>query len=572
MRILIFLLLLLAPLWAQNVPLKGSDQLDTLVNEYEAAVRKEIDAKRDFREGKIDRAARDRAVADLTAAEDKLAPAYADQLVQEAGEYLKRLDGAPDPQGEGFKYWGDNILSLRKSGHIVLGQDLKGSATNAEVPFGPTWGTFTRTLKLNPSLILEAAREEIRRRALARGETLPKVLSDTQFAKYSDASLNPERLREAIVAFFAITLYHEKIHVHQYFFTNCKEEAREGPAHTCGIRAAYLMLQQLHKEYLAEADPEKARALLERMRILLRVMAAKNDSLSDEMADWPKESPFRQSHKNAADWIKLYEKLLETAIEKKLSKIEFQQLKERLKAELGLKIASAPQDEQKRVSALPGRAVTEHNLATTWTGKNRAAGHIFDLRLENRGPDLISISLAPGMVLLPPDPAYQRMMLGSPLLAEVPPGTSCEVPVYGYCIDPGLLPPAPQPIPYLTVCPELVPGFENFKSIVETGNQLAEDKAYRNLFEPQRYKETVIQRALWYEASKDQPKPYDREKLQTDLTQQLKDAGKSPDPEQVKEASNSLWSDVDLTLKKARRPLKNSLRRPGKPRPTARCS
>jgi len=309
MKVLLLFLLLLAPVWPQNVPLKSDQNLDSLVNEYEAALRKEIDAKRDFREDKIDRAARDRAVAELAAAEDKLAPAYADKLVEEAAEYLKKLDGAPDPQGQGFKYWGDNILSLRKSGEIVLGQDLKGGAANAEVPFGPTWGAWTRTLRLNPSLVLEAAREEIRRRALARGETLPRMLSDTQFAKYSDGSLNPERLREAMVAFFAITLYHEKIHVHQYFFTNCKEEAREGPAHTCGVRAAYLMMHQLHQEYLAEADPGKARALLERMRILLRVMKAKNDGLGDEMADWSKTSPFRQSHKNAEEWIKLYEKI-----------------------------------------------------------------------------------------------------------------------------------------------------------------------------------------------------------------------------------------------------------------------
>jgi len=39
--------------------------------------------------------------------------------------------------------------------------------------------------------------------------------------------------------------------------------------------------------------------------------------------------------------------------------------------------------------------------------------------------------------------------------------------------------------------------------------------------------------------------------LKIDLTQQLKDAGKNPEPEQIKEASNSLWSDVDLTLKKS---------------------
>ncbi len=551
MRILLFFLLLLAPLWAQNVPLRSGQDLTPLVNDYEAALRKEIQAKKDFREDKISKAEKDRAVAELAAAEDRLAPAYADQLVQDAAKYLQDMDAAPDPQGQGFKYWGDNILSLRTSGHIVIGQDLKGSSTNAEVPFGPTWESYTRTLKLNPSLVLEAAREEIRRRALARGETLPVMLSGTQFENYSGKSLDPERLREAIVAFFAFTLYHEKIHVHQSFFPHCREEAREGPAHTCGIRAAYLKIQQLHQQYLDETNPEKARALLERMLILLRVMKSKNGELSEVMSDWPKTSPFRTSHKNADDWIKLYEKLLSEALEKRLSKEEFQRLKESLKSQMVSQIELQPKDESKRVASLPGRAVTEHNLLVTWTGKNRAAGHIFDLRLDNRGPEIVSVSLAPGMVFLPPDPRFQRMMLGAPLQAEVPPGQVCEVPVQGYCLDPELLPPAPQPLPYLTLCPELVPGFEGFKSILESGNQLAEQNAYRNLFEPQRYKETVIQRALWYEASKDSPKPFNREKLQQDLTKQLQEAGKTPQPEQVQKASEDLWSDVDLTLKKA---------------------
>lgn len=44
-----------------------------------------------------------------------------------------------------------------------------------------------------------------------------------------------------------------------------------------------------------------------------------------------------------------------------------------------------------------------------------------------------------------------------------------------------------------------------------------------------------------------------KERMLRDLQEQFQAAGKNPPPEQIKEGADSIWNDVDLTLKKAGR-------------------
>jgi hypothetical protein len=66
---------------------------------------------------------------------------------------------------------------------------------------------------------------------------------------------------------------------------------------------------------------------------------------------------------------------------------------------------------------------------------------------------------------------------------------------------------------------------------------------------PDKYKTTVIQRAVWTFATKGSAQPHTRETLLNDLSKQVKDTGGSQSEADVQRLVDHLWEDVEATLK-----------------------
>lgn len=84
------------------------------------------------------------------------------------------------------------------------------------------------------------------------------------------------------------------------------------------------------------------------------------------------------------------------------------------------------------------------------------------------------------------------------------------------------------------------------KEVIEAGNKLSEEDKYHTDMPQEKYKETVIQRAIWYTKK---PEKFNKEKLWADIDLQVKNTGGKQTPEQVQQLSDNIWDDVNLTLK-----------------------
>ena len=207
-------------------------------------------------------------------------------------------------------------------------------------------------------------------------------------------------------------------------------------------------------------------------------------------------------------------------------------------------------------------------LAMHIRGLGKASGHSLDLEISNVSDHMIVWDVPIGLVLQPGNPGVQRMMTGQESHTEVPPHSNVTVPVIGFCLDPDRDPPPAGgrgPLGILTNSlqsgtPQLdmpwgidpAPEWAGLAEVIRAGNELSEKGDYREIFPHEKHRETVIQRALWYERTRGTPNEMGRERLQRDLQEQFKEAGKNPPPEEVKKGGDSIWNDVDLTLKKAR--------------------
>jgi len=201
----------------------------------------------------------------------------------------------------------------------------------------------------------------------------------------------------------------------------------------------------------------------------------------------------------------------------------------------------------------------EGEVLVSLTGKGRASGHVFDLQIQNLAARSLTWSVPLGLVLNPGNPACQRMMIGEDTSVEVPPGQTVSVPLVGFCLDPQREPPPILTNSLLSGTDQPWSVEENFPEaaalagIIRAGNELSAKGSFREIFPPQKHRETVIQRALWYERTRGTPEEMGKERMLRDLQEQFQAAGKNPPPEQVKEGADSIWNDVDLTLKKAGR-------------------
>jgi hypothetical protein len=454
--------------------------------------------------------------------------------LEEVADFLELMDTEGSTVGLGgksFLYWANNVRTLLKGGRFYI--DTVDA--NAITSFG--W---------NPDITVE-------KNFLLNNYRL--------VAKLPKGSELERRSRFAYLAETAATIYHEKIHVHQSGWLRC--DAYEKPYETEAWQATIAAYSSWFDVYfnkyitLRESDPAGAKEALTQAFVLLDLWIYK-------LVDY-QDKPFNY---NKAD----YNKLLNT-LKKQKAALEALQSGFRLRLEVAMSSfvgqigeggvgqadVMALQEEIRAIhSAIPrGQQLpTKEELSIELAGQGKAAGEIFLMTAENSGDRILEFSISPGMVLVPKDAAYQRMLLAEPVEFDIAPGETQEKIAVGYCLDPYLGPPPVGYTDYETACEHGSgeAGAKEAMEIVQAGNELAESGGYKNLFEPEKYKTTVIQRALWYEASKDREDAFDKEKLKEDLTEQLLEAGKNPQPEQIEQATDSLWEAVDLTLKKAGRP------------------
>ncbi len=226
------------------------------------------------------------------------------------------------------------------------------------------------------------------------------------------------------------------------------------------------------------------------------------------------------------------------------------------------------------------------------TGAGVTAGTIFTIGLRNSTSEPVKVGIPGGTLFQPSTPDHQRMITDLDREVEVPPNGSATLPITGYCLDPGLqAPPATtlgrqtddQPYPVLasldpldslsrlplkmasvrtssdqagaTVKYQMLdpadagPGFALFKKIIDAGNKLFAEGIFHTDMPPEKYKTTVIQRAIWTFATKGSAQPHSKETLLNDLRKQVKDTGGSQSEADMQSLVDHLWEDIEATLK-----------------------
>jgi len=257
-----------------------------------------------------------------------------------------------------------------------------------------------------------------------------------------------------------------------------------------------------------------------------------------------------------------YDKELKEAKKSGLTKDEIDEIKKRRKGYYdGLTAANKRKvdggDYTVAMVVPVGDAVALGLANIDFVGQGRAAGNIFDLVVTRLAKNPFTLEISLGTPISPGVDGVQTMMVGGDVSVPLT-GEKTTVPVTGYCLNPELLPPPTsaqieegKPSPTWTFVnpwefPELYFGPMN---IITTGNQLSGDEKFHTDMPVQKYLETVVQRALWFDAN---PEDFGKEKLQEDLTEQIEESGGKQTPEQIGELTEHLWEDIDLTLKESK--------------------
>lgn len=207
---------------------------------------------------------------------------------------------------------------------------------------------------------------------------------------------------------------------------------------------------------------------------------------------------------------------------------------------------------------VPLRDAIRYGFATVvFMGTGRAAGTIFKLQVTRTTPDPYTLEIDLGTPLSPGVEGVQDMMVGEEVIVRLKEKvTVIDVP--GYCLDPELIPPPtdqqveeqglPRPVWQVENPWEYPERYQVPAGIIRAGNELSGTGKFHTDMPKVKYRETVIQRALWYNAN---PGTFNKERLKSDLEEQVKASGGKQTPEQVEKLTDNLWEDIDLTLKKA---------------------
>lgn len=259
-----------------------------------------------------------------------------------------------------------------------------------------------------------------------------------------------------------------------------------------------------------------------------------------------------------------YDKEIENAEKSGLSEDEINGIKKRRKAYYDAlsteNKAKVDKGDYDPLAMVPMEDAVKFSRAKIdFIGKGVAAGNVFKLKITRTTPEPFTLEILLGTPLSPGIEGVQTMMVGKDMMVLLTdPVTIVDVP--GYCLNPDFLPPptpeqikeGKKPEPKWTVenpweSPEI---YLRPINIIQAGNKLSESGKYHIDMPKDKYCQTVIQRALWFEAN---PKKYNKENLKNDITEQVKTTGGKQTPEQIDNLVNNIWENVDLTLKESQK-------------------
>jgi hypothetical protein len=340
-------------------------------------------------------------------------------------------------------------------------------------------------------------------------------------------------------------------------------------------------------EELERAARESARRNRERARNWRR------EGREDWAKDWEDEA--RRDDEEAARRAREAERLKDEA--KKL-RDRARQLREQAAQlspqQISQLLPQVHQEVQTLLAAVP-RTPRVNELTVLLRGENRSAGEIFTCTFTNHSDQTLLASVPAGLVLVPRHSAYQKMIIGQSAALALLPGQSATIKLDGFCLDPGKLPPPinmpalarqsktrfvliagensnpnSKPTPktrrpaWLTEESKLNLGLVSgpahketapYVAIVRAGNELdTQGKLAIGIQDPKTYRTTVIQRAIWFHATKGTPRELGKAALQKEIAEQSAKvpADKRPSPQMQVQSAERIWADVQKVLQHAR--------------------
>ncbi|MEW6281142.1 MAG: hypothetical protein AB1758_21200 [Candidatus Eremiobacterota bacterium] len=252
--------------------------------------------------------------------------------------------------------------------------------------------------------------------------------------------------------------------------------------------------------------------------------------------------------------LKAYQRELDLASKTGLSEADQADIRKRMeKYREGLGPTNAEKADQHlyRAEAIPLRDAVLYGYASVeFNGCGRASGTVFRARVTRLTEKPFLLEFPLGTPLAPDRDGVQAMMIGRDVFVSLEDG-SASVDIPGYCLDPHSSPP-PLPSnadrgPRWTPLNHLdTPAHIQARRVIERGLALSRAGRYHTDMPPEKYRDTVIQRSLWYLAS---PDSFHRGRLLQDIQRQVAESGGNQTPGQVSQLCDHLWADVELTLK-----------------------
>jgi hypothetical protein len=213
----------------------------------------------------------------------------------------------------------------------------------------------------------------------------------------------------------------------------------------------------------------------------------------------------------------------------------------------------------------------------TLTGLGVNSGTIFVITVSNQTDQPLVVEVPAGTVFIPSDPADQRTIIDKTEDTPVAPNQSAQSPLTGYCLDYGKqAPPAtilgglnsdgvlvaslgpdsilsslPQGSRVMYSVDDNPAAYAPILRIIQSGNDMAAQGKFHKDLPPDRYKQSVIQRAIWTYTSRGSASPHTRETLLADIRKQVKDTGGSQTDAQINDLVNHLSEDITAVLKAA---------------------
>lgn len=194
-----------------------------------------------------------------------------------------------------------------------------------------------------------------------------------------------------------------------------------------------------------------------------------------------------------------------------------------------------------------GEALERKRVEMKLEGKGVAAGDVFTAHLRRTAPGPFVLEIVGGTPICPDRAGVQTMMVAHDVFVPLnQPEVTVNLP--GYCLIPGLPPPPKsQDVVWSVANPCEQPKlYQPAQRTIRAGRRLSEAGRFHTDMPAAKYRDTVIQRALWNLAD---PEGWGKERLKADLIKQVRDSGGQQTPEQIQQLTDHLWEDVDLTLK-----------------------